>query len=145
MLFRSTELKKMIAYSSVAQIGYIFTGIGLGTPAGLAAAMFHILTHAFTKSGLFLVSGSMIHETHNKKISKMNGIGALMPITMTVFIIGGLSMIGIPPSIGFSNKSGRAGWVSIRMTLTGQDAEARMENRMIARISPRRKIGRAHV
>ena len=99
-----TELKKMIAYSSVAQIGYIFTGIGLGTPAGLAAAMFHILTHAFTKSGLFLVSGSMIHETHNKKISKMNGIGALMPITMTVFIIGGLSMIGIPPSIGFSSK-----------------------------------------
>ena len=121
-----TELKKMIAYSSVAQIGYIFMGIGLGTPAGLAAAMFHIITHAITKSALFLASGSMIHESHNKKISKMNGIGALMPMTMVVFIVGGLSMIGIPPAIGFSSKwyfanaimSSQFGWVIALLLLS---------------------------
>lgn len=98
------DLKKMIAYSSIAQIGYIFMGIGLGTKAALNAAVFHMITHAITKAALFLTAGSVIHETNNKKIAKMKGIGVLMPITMAVFTIGGLSMIGIPPSIGFNSK-----------------------------------------
>ena len=98
------DLKKMIAYSSVAQIGYIFTGIGLGTTAGMVAAVFHIMVHSLTKSTLFLAAGSYLDETGDRRISKINGAGALMPIVFIVFAIGGLSMIGIPPSIGFSSK-----------------------------------------
>ena len=101
MLFRS---KKMIAYSSVAQIGYIFTGIGLGTTAGLIAAVFHIITHSITKAALFLTAGSYVNKTHDYRLSKLKGAGALMPVTFGVFAIGGLSMIGIPPTIGFTSK-----------------------------------------
>lgn len=98
------DTKKMIAYSSVAQIGYIFTGIGLGTTAGMVAAVFQIIAHAVTKSALFITAGSMIHSIDDYRISKLKGIGPLMPITMGVFTIGALSMIGIPPLVGFSSK-----------------------------------------
>lgn len=98
------DFKKMIAYSSVAQIGYIFTGIGLGTTAGLIAAVFHIITHSITKAALFLTAGSYVNKTHDYRLSKLKGAGALMPVTFGVFAIGGLSMIGIPPTIGFTSK-----------------------------------------
>ena len=99
-----TDIKRMIAYSSVAQMGYIFMGIGIGTEAGLFAALFHILSHAVTKSGLFLVAGSIIEQTHNRDLNKMGGLGILMPVTMALFTIGGLSMIGIPLFVGFNSK-----------------------------------------
>ena len=99
-----TDIKRMIAYSSVAQMGYIFMGIGLGTEFGLFAALFHILAHAVTKSGLFLVAGSIIEQTHNRDLNKMGGLGRIMPITMALFTIGGLSMIGIPLFVGFNSK-----------------------------------------
>ncbi|MBR5970002.1 MAG: hypothetical protein IK016_06585 [Lachnospiraceae bacterium] len=99
-----TDIKRMIAYSSVAQMGYIFMGIGIGTEFGLFAALFHILAHAVTKSGLFLVAGSVIEQTHNRDLTKMGGLGKLMPITMALFTIGGLSMIGIPLFVGFNSK-----------------------------------------
>ena len=99
-----TDIKRMIAYSSVAQMGYIFMGIGIGTELGLFAALFHILAHAVAKSGLFLVAGSIIEQTHNRDLNKMGGLGILMPVTMTLFTIGGLSMIGIPLFVGFNSK-----------------------------------------
>ncbi|MBQ9562475.1 MAG: hypothetical protein IJU99_03395, partial [Lachnospiraceae bacterium] len=99
-----TDIKRMIAYSSVAQMGYIFMGIGIGTEFGLFAALFHILAHAVTKSGLFLVAGSVIEQTHNRDLTKMGGLGRIMPITMALFTIGGLSMIGIPLFVGFNSK-----------------------------------------
>ena len=99
-----TDIKRMIAYSSVAQMGYVFMGIGIGTKAGLFAALFHILAHAVTKSGLFLVAGSIIEQTHNRDLNKMGGLGRLMPVTMALFTIGGLSMIGIPLFVGFNSK-----------------------------------------
>lgn len=99
-----TDIKRMIAYSSVAQMGYIFMGIGIGTEFGLFAALFHILAHAVTKSGLFLVAGSVIEQTHNRDLNKMGGLGKLMPVTMALFTIGGLSMIGIPLFVGFNSK-----------------------------------------
>lgn len=99
-----TDIKRMIAYSSVAQMGYIFMGIGIGTELGLFAALFHILSHAVTKSGLFLVAGSIIEQTHNRDLNKMGGLGILMPVTMASFTIGGLSMIGIPLFVGFNSK-----------------------------------------
>ena len=99
-----TDIKRMIAYSSVAQMGYIFMGIGIGTEFGLFAALFHILAHAVTKSGLFLVAGSIIEQTHNRDLTRMGGLGKLMPVTMALFTIGGLSMIGIPLFVGFNSK-----------------------------------------
>jgi multicomponent Na+:H+ antiporter subunit D len=99
-----SDIKRMIAYSSVAQMGYIFMGIGIGTELGLFAALFHILTHAVTKSSLFLNAGSILEQTHNRRLDKMGGVGILMPITMALFTIGGLSMIGIPLLVGFNSK-----------------------------------------
>ena len=104
MAILQTDIKRMIAYSSVAQIGYIFLGIGMGTRLGLFAAMFHILAHAVTKAVLFLVAGSIIEQTGNRDIRKMNGLGRQMPITMCLFTIGSLSMIGIPLFVGFNSK-----------------------------------------
>lgn len=98
------DLKRMIAYSSVAQIGYIFFGIGLGNVMGLIAAIFHIVSHALTKSALFLVAGNMIHETHSKEIRSLKGIGVEMPVTMGIFTTCALSMVGIPLFIGFNSK-----------------------------------------
>ena len=99
-----SDIKRMIAYSSVAQIGYIFMGIGMGTALGLFAAMFHILAHAVAKALLFLVAGSIIEQTHIRDISKMGGIGMKMKLTMGMFTIGALSMVGIPLFIGFNSK-----------------------------------------
>lgn len=98
------DLKRMIAYSSVAQIGYIFMGIGLGNVVGLIAAIFHIISHALTKSALFLVAGNIIDEVGSKEIVKLKGIGVEMPITLGVFAVCALSMIGIPLFIGFNSK-----------------------------------------
>jgi len=104
MAILQTDIKRMIAYSSVAQIGYIFMGLGLGNSLGLYAAIFHILAHAVTKAGLFLVAGSIIEQTHNRRLDKMDGIGIQMPVTMLFFTIGALSMVGIPLFIGFNSK-----------------------------------------
>ena len=98
------DIKRMIAYSSVSQIGYIFMGIGMGTRLGLFAALFHILVHAITKAVLFLAAGSIIGQTHNRTIDKMSGIGIHMPKTMALFTVGALSMVGIPLFIGFNSK-----------------------------------------
>ena len=99
-----TDIKRMIAYSSVAQIGYIFMGIGMGTRLGLFAAMFHMLCHAVTKAVLFLTAGSIIEQTGNRVIDKMGGVGVQMRVTMALFTVGALSMIGIPLFIGFNSK-----------------------------------------
>lgn len=98
------NLKNRLAYSSVAQIGYIFMGIGLGTPFGLLAAFFHILAHGITKACLFLSAGRIINKTGLKKIQDMNGLASSLPVTMGLYTICGLSMIGIPLLVGFSSK-----------------------------------------
>ena len=104
MALLQRDLKRMIAYSSVAQIGYIFVGIGMGTRLGLFAAMFHILAHAVTKAVLFLVAGSIIEQTDNRMIDKMGGLGIKMKKTMALFTVGALSMVGIPLFVGFNSK-----------------------------------------
>ena len=98
------DIKRMIAYSSVAQIGYIFMGIGIGTRLALFAAMFHILVHAITKAVLFLAAGSIYEQTHNRVIDKMGGIGIQMPKTMLLFTVSALSMVGLPLFLGFNSK-----------------------------------------
>ena len=104
MALLQRDIKRMVAYSSVAQIGYIFMGIGMGTQLGLFAAIFHILVHAVTKAVLFLAAGSIIEQTGNRMIDKMSGLGMQMPKTMALFTVGALSMVGIPLFIGFNSK-----------------------------------------
>lgn len=99
-----TDLKRMVAYSSVAQMGYIFFGFGLGNAMGMAIAIYHILAHGLTKSCLFLSVSSFIEQTGHREIEKMRGIGREMPITLAIFSLGGLSMVGIPMLPGFISK-----------------------------------------
>lgn len=98
------NIKRVIAYSSVAQMGYIFFGIGLGNKLGLVSSIFHILSHAVIKSNLFLIAGSIIDSTGEKEILKIRGIGKEMPITLGIFTLGAMSMVGIPLLPGFISK-----------------------------------------
>ncbi len=98
------DLKRIIAYSSVAQMGYIFFGIGLGNKLGLVAAVFHIINHAVVKSSLFLVVGTIIEQTGEKYVKNLKGVGKEMPITLGIFTLGALSMVGIPLFPGFISK-----------------------------------------
>lgn len=98
------EIKRVIAYSTVAQMGYIFMGIGIGSDLGVTVAIFHIIGHAVTKSALFLTVGAMIEQTGRKSVVELRGIGREMPITLGLFSIGALSMVGIPLLPGFVSK-----------------------------------------
>ncbi len=98
------NIKRLIAYSSIAQMGYIFFGIGLGSPFGAAIAVYHMIGHAVTKSALFMCSGLMIEKTGYKTIDNYKGLGHEMPITFALFTLGAFSMIGIPIFPGFISK-----------------------------------------
>jgi multicomponent Na+:H+ antiporter subunit D len=104
LAIRQTDIKRMLAYSTVAQLGYIGVGIGLATPLALVGALLHVLNHAVMKSGLFLVAGGIIQRTGLKSIPRFSGLGPRMPLTMTGFAIMGLSMAGVPPTAGFFSK-----------------------------------------
>jgi multicomponent Na+:H+ antiporter subunit D len=104
LAIQQTDIKRMLAYSTVAQLGYIGVGIGLATPLALVGALLHVLNHAVMKSGLFLVAGGIIQRTGLKSIPRFSGLGKRMPLTMTGFAIAGLSMAGVPPTAGFFSK-----------------------------------------
>jgi multicomponent Na+:H+ antiporter subunit D len=104
LAIQQPDIKRMLAYSTVAQLGYIGVGIGLGTPLALVGAMLHVLNHAVMKSGLFLVAGGIIQQTGLKTIARFSGLGKRMPLTMTGFALLALSMVGIPPTAGFFSK-----------------------------------------
>jgi multicomponent Na+:H+ antiporter subunit D len=106
------DLKRMLAYSTIAQLGYILIGVGLMSKAGLSGAILHIINHAVMKALLFLCAGAIIYNTGIRKISEMGRIGYRMPVTMFCFTIGALSMIGVPPLSGFMSK-----WVLISASL----------------------------
>lgn len=99
-----TELKRLLAYSSVAQIGYVVLGVTLLNPNGLAGGVLHIFNHALMKGALFLAAGSIIHKTGLRRLEDLKGLGKAMPLTMTAFTMAALSMIGIPPFVGFFSK-----------------------------------------
>jgi multicomponent Na+:H+ antiporter subunit D len=104
MAIVQTDIKRLLAYSSIAQMGYIILGISLLSPLGLVGAVIHIFHHAFMKGTLFLCAGAFIHQTGLRKVSDLRGIGRRMPLTMACFTMAGLSMIGIPPFVGFISK-----------------------------------------
>ncbi len=97
-------LKRRLAFSTIAQLSYIVLGVGLLSASGVAGGMLHIAMHAFGKITLFFCAGAIFCATGIKNISQMKGIGKRMPITMTAFFIGSLSVIGLPPCGGFISK-----------------------------------------
>ncbi|HED00430.1 MAG TPA: monovalent cation/H+ antiporter subunit D family protein [Proteobacteria bacterium] len=99
-----TDLKRMLAYSSIANIGYIVLGIGLANRMGLTGSLLHILNHAFMKGTLFLVAGGIMYKMGMRDITQFRGLHKKMPFTMGTFTIAALSMIGIPPTGGFFSK-----------------------------------------
>ena len=98
------DIKRMLAYSSVAQIGYIFLGIGLMSEQGLSAALFHVISHGFMKSALFLSAGAIIYYKNRRNIKLFDGLGYQMPVTMIIFSFAALGMVGIPGFSGFMSK-----------------------------------------
>ncbi len=96
------DIKKILAYSTVSQLGYMFLAVGVGA---FSAAQFHLMTHAFFKALMFLGSGSVIHAMHEEQdIRKMGGLRKYLPITHFTFLMGWLAIIGIPPFAGFFSK-----------------------------------------
>jgi NADH-quinone oxidoreductase subunit L len=110
------DIKRVIAYSTMSQIGYMFLGVGIGA---YASGMFHLLTHAFFKALLFLAAGIVIHALAGEQdIRRMGGLRKLLPWTYAFFLVGALSLAGIPPFSGFFSKDpiiaaalARGGWL----------------------------------
>ena len=95
------DIKKVLAYSTVSQLGYMFLALGVGS---FTAGIFHVMTHAFFKALLFLGAGSVIHALHEQDIQKMGGLKSVMPTTYKTFLIAALAIAGIPPLSGFYSK-----------------------------------------
>ena len=98
------NVKRMLAYSSVAQVGYMVIGIGLATSTGLTASIVHLFNHALMKATLFLALGCIVFRLNSVDLKHLAGVGRRMPWTMAAFVIGGLSLIGVPATVGFISK-----------------------------------------
>jgi multicomponent Na+:H+ antiporter subunit D len=98
------NIKRMLAYSSVAQIGYMVLGMSLASSAGLTAAVLHLFNHALMKGGLFLALGCIAWRLGSVRLGDLAGLGYRMPWTMAAFVAGGLSLIGLPLTAGFISK-----------------------------------------
>ena len=99
-----TDVRRMLAYSSVGQMGYIIFGFSLGTPIALVGALFHVLNHAVMKGCLFLVVGGVRWRTGVSDVSGYAGMGRRLPLSMAAFAVAALSMVGLPPTAGFFSK-----------------------------------------
>ena len=98
------DIKRMLAYSSVAQLGYMVLGVSFANVTGLTATILHLFNHALIKGGLFMALGCVVYRCGSASIDEMRGLGRQMPLTMAAFVIGGLSLIGIPLTVGFISK-----------------------------------------
>jgi multicomponent Na+:H+ antiporter subunit D len=98
------DAKRLLAFSSVAQVGYMVLGIGFGTALGLTATVVHIFNHALMKGALFMALGAIVYRIGSSQIDKFEGLGRQMPWTFGAIFIGGLSLIGIPGTAGFISK-----------------------------------------
>jgi multicomponent Na+:H+ antiporter subunit D len=104
MGFGQDDMKRMFAFSSISQMGYIAVGIGIGTPLAIIGALFHLLNHAGFKSLLFFSSGVIQNSTGTRNLSELGGLREKMPVTSAASVIGSLSIAGVPPFNGFWSK-----------------------------------------
>ncbi len=98
------DMKRMLAYSSISQVGYVVLGLGIGTPLGIAGGLFHLFNHALAKGLLFLTSGSVQQATGTRDLGAMGGLAKRMPVTAATNLVGSLSIAGVPPFNGFWSK-----------------------------------------
>lgn len=107
-----TNLKRLLAYSSIAQIGYMLLGISMISKTGLTATVIHLFNHGITKGTLFMAVGAYVLQTGNSFFDRLEGLGKSMPWTSAAFVVGGLSLIGVPGTAGFISK-----WVLVQAAL----------------------------
>lgn len=107
-----TDFKRLLAYSSIAQIGYMLLGIGLLTETGLSAAIVHLFNHGITKGALFMGVGALVLRTGGSFFDRIQGAGRMMPVTGAAIVVAGLSLIGVPGTAGFISK-----WVLVQGAL----------------------------
>ena len=107
-----TDVKRMLAYSSIAQVGYMMLGISIATTTGLTATVIHLFNHGITKGALFLAVGAFVMKAGSCFCDRLDGVGKQMPWTSFAFVLGGLSLIGVPGTAGFISK-----WVLINASL----------------------------
>ena len=98
------DMKRLFAYHSISQIGYVAVGIGLGTPLGIAGGLFHMVNHSVFKSLLFLNAGAVEYATDTRDLKKLGGLQARMPTTANTSLVASMSIAGIPPFNGFWSK-----------------------------------------
>ncbi len=98
------NVKRLLAYSSVAQIGYMILGLSFASATGLTATLLHLFNHALMKGALFMALGCVMYRIGSVRIEAMAGLGRRMPITMAAFVAGGLSLVGVPLTVGFVSK-----------------------------------------
>ncbi len=98
------NVKRLLAYSSVAQIGYMVLGISFASVLGLTAGILHLFNHALMKGALFMSMGCVMYRVGSVRLERMHGLGRAMPWTMAAFVVGGLSLIGVPLTVGFISK-----------------------------------------
>jgi len=101
---RQTNVKKVLAYSSVGQIAYMVLGFSLANDAGVTASVIHIFNHALIKGGMFMAVGAVVLRVGGNRIEDFKGIGRKMPLTMAAFTVGGCGLIGVPMTAGFISK-----------------------------------------
>ncbi len=100
----SSNLKLVFIYSTVSQIGYMVLALAVGTSLGFAGSLLHVINHVFFKDLLFLMCGVLMFQSHKDNLQDLGGIGHKMPFTLTMFAIAGLSVVGVPPTSGFTSK-----------------------------------------
>lgn len=98
------DVRRVLAYSSVAQVGYIILGVAVGTAAGLSAGLLHLVAHALTKGALFMAVAGVVLTYQGTRLSDFAGLGRAAPLTMTAFAIAAISLVGIPLTAGFQSK-----------------------------------------
>ena len=125
LAYAQKDYKRLLAYSSVSQIGYILIGLGIGNYWAIVGALFHVLAHAIGKGLLFLASGSVEYATGTRDLDKLSGLEKSMPATAWSHLFGSLSLAGVPPFAGFFSKlfiilgavSARMYWLAILAAL----------------------------
>lgn len=104
MALAQHDFKRLLAFHSISQIGYVLTAVGLCTALGVSAGLYHAMNHTLFKGLLFLAAGAVLHETGTTDLGKLGGLSKKMPYTTVLFLIGAFSISGIPPFNGFASK-----------------------------------------